>query len=242
MNKQNWKMIDDLDPGSYECFIPFGPLVYKGDIRGEFLDFLLKHLDSARSDTTDMSSYLVGNIKEQKSAPFPQREFCDLVKPHVINYLKGTYDREIATDRCCKDGKQADKFLDPTEHKINFSLGEGPWVNFSAKNEFNPMHNHNGVISAVAFLDIPEELQEERETNGFEFKTAGCLDIIHDNQHAVIHPKTGNMYLFPSYLWHLVYPYHSDVERISMSFNVTDVRFDKMHMSGPPPGGLANYH
>jgi len=234
-------MVEDLDPESYECFIPFGPLVYKGDIKGDFLNFLLENLDTMRG-SKDARDMLVGNIDQQRYAPFPQRKFCDLVRPHIVNYLKGCYDRETGIDRCCKDGKQSDRFLDPTEHSVNFNLGEGPWVNFSAMHEFNPMHNHHGIISAVAFLDIPEELEKERETNGFEFKTAGCLDIIHNSQHAVIHPKTGNMYLFPSYLWHLVYPYHSDVERISMSFNVTDVRLDTVHISGPPPGGLPNYH
>ena len=34
------------------------------------------------------------------------------------------------------------------------------------------------------------------------------------------------MYLFPSHLWHLVYPFNSDVERISMSFNVDNLFVD----------------
>ena len=220
-----------------ECFVPFGPLVYKGDIRGEFLDFLLEHLDSVRMGQ-DVSDKLAGNIQAQKAAPYPQKEFVDFLRPHVFNYLKGTYDREVATDRCTKDGKNADRFLDPNDHKINFNLGDGPWVNFSDKNEFNPIHNHSGIISAVVFIDIPEEIEQERESNGFAAETVGCLDIVHANQHAVIHPKSGNMYMFPSYLWHLVYPYHSYVERISMSFNLKEVRFDNMQMQG----GLTNYH
>ena len=42
-------------------------------------------------------------------------------------------------------------------------MGEGPWVNFSRRGEFNPMHNHTGIISSVVFIDIPDELEEERE-------------------------------------------------------------------------------
>ena len=221
-----------------ECFVPFGPLVYKGDVTGDFLDYLNKHLDSVRLDTTEVRDKLVGNIEAQKAAPYPQREFMQFVKPHVHNYLKGCYEREVATDRCIKDGKNSDRFLDPDNHKLSFNLGDGPWVNFSAMNEFNPIHNHNGIISAVLFIDIPEALKEERDTNGFIAETVGCLDIVHAQQHAVIHPKTGNLYMFPAYLWHLVYPYHSDIERISMSFNLTEVRFDDMIMEG----GLVNYH
>ena len=39
------------------------------------------------------------------------------------------------------------------------------------------------------------------------------------------------MYMFPSYLWHIVYPYKSDVERISMSFNLTEVSIDEKRLA-----------
>ncbi len=52
----------------YESFAPFGPLIYRADIRGEFNDFLLKHLDSIR-DAEDATEILVGNIKQQRYAP-----------------------------------------------------------------------------------------------------------------------------------------------------------------------------
>ena len=36
-------------------------------------------------------------------------------------------------------------------------------------------------------------------------------------------PKTGDMYIFPATLKHYVYPYSSEVERVTMSFNLFDI-------------------
>ena len=212
----------------HEAFAPFGPLIYRGDIRGEFNNFLLKHLDSIRQ-CEDARNMLVGNIEQQRRTNYPQKEFVDFVDVHVVNYLRDKYQHQLSIDRNIFGGKQGCKngsILNPDEHEIRYHLGEGPWVNFSKKGEFNPMHNHSGVISSVVFIDIPEEIEQERDSTTFSAKAAGCLDLIMDNQHIVVKPVSGTIYLFPSYLWHLVYPFHSDVERISMSFNIYDLTLD----------------
>ena len=36
-------------------------------------------------------------------------------------------------------------------------------------------------------------------------------------------PKTGDMYIFPAELKHAVYPFKSNVERITMSLNIFDI-------------------
>ena len=36
-------------------------------------------------------------------------------------------------------------------------------------------------------------------------------------------PKTGDIFIFPAELKHTVYPFTSDVERVTMSFNVFDI-------------------
>lgn len=213
----------------YESFAPFGPLIYRADIRGEFNNFLLKHLDSMR-DAKDARNMLVGNIERQRYGHYPQEEFISYIDDHVLNYLREKYQRQLSIDR--NIFANSSKLLNPDDHEIRYHLGEGPWVNFSRKGEFNPMHNHSGVMSSVVFIDIPDELEEERESSSFSAKAAGTLDLINANQHIVVKPQTGTLYLFPAYLWHLVYPYHSDVERISMSFNVYDLYFDdKMILS-----------
>ena len=55
---------------------------------------------------------------------------------------------------------------------------------------------------------------------------SGCLEFAYDNSCcAAITPKTGMIFLFPAHLRHTVYPFKSDVERITMSFNLSNVKF-----------------
>ena len=51
-------------------------------------------------------------------------------------------------------------------------------------------------------------------------------------QHIVVKPKEAMMFLFPAYLQHAVYPYHSDVERVSMSFNFDEIVIDDFPVPG----------
>tara|TARA_B100001778_G_scaffold98540_1_gene80443 strand:- start:319 stop:1005 length:687 start_codon:yes stop_codon:yes gene_type:complete len=206
----------------YEAFAPYGPLIYRADIRGEFNDFLLEGLSEFRSKEYDARSKLVGNIENQRYSPYNPKKFIKFIDPHILNYINERYERTLCIHRNTF-GNEKNNYLDPKKCAIKYHLGEGPWINFTTNGEFNPMHNHTGVMSSVIFIDIPDEINIERETSGFQAKAAGCLDLISQDQHIVVRPVSGTMYLFPAHLWHLVYPYHSDVERISMSFNVWDV-------------------
>jgi len=207
----------------YESFAPFGPLIYRGDIRGEFNDFLLKHLDSVRV-SGDARDKLAGNIEEQRYASYPHDQFMSYVHYHILNYLRENYKRLLKVQRNIFNDNS--KILNPDKHQIGYHMGQGPWVNFSRKGEFNPIHNHSGLISGVVFIDIPDGLQEERENSTHPINPAGCLEFINSNTQILVKPKTGTLYLFPSYQLHVVYPYCSDVERISMSFNIYDLSYD----------------
>ena len=92
----------------HETFAPFGPLIYRGDIRGEFNNFLLKHLDSIRQ-CEDARNMLVGNIEQQRRTNYPQKEFVDFVDVHVVNYLRDKYQHQLSIDRNIFGGKQGCK-------------------------------------------------------------------------------------------------------------------------------------
>ena len=38
------------------------------------------------------------------------------------------------------------------------------WVNFQQKYEFNPLHNHTGIISFVIWIKIPYDIKDEEAT------------------------------------------------------------------------------
>ena len=37
------------------------------------------------------------------------------------------------------------------------------WINYQKQNGFNPPHDHDGKLSFVIYLKIPEELKKENE-------------------------------------------------------------------------------
>ena len=95
------------------------------------------------------------------------------------------------------------------------------------KNEFNPTHWHEGHISGAGFLKVPKNLGEFSQSKPSNTYQGGNLNLVHGQRAFLskstyhIFPKIGDLYIFPNYLMHHVYPFkNSDEERRSISFNV----------------------
>ena len=207
---------------------PFGPLIYTADISGNFHKFLVDGLEDCRK-AQDARERLVGNIDLQRFAPYDPQKFTKFLDPHIVNYMQEKNDRHNKIKGICND-KQVE--WDSEKSTIKYNLGQGPWVNFQKKGEFNPIHNHGGIVSAVIFIKIPKELKDERDSSTYTAKASGCLEFLYMGQHIVVKPKEAMMFLFPAYLQHAVYPYHSDVERVSMSFNFDEIVIDDFPVPG----------
>ena len=93
--------------------------------------------------------------------------------------------------------------------------------------EYNPIHRHNGDLSAIIFIDIPEEIDQERihnRENGLQSCASGLVDFWCYNTNWLVSPKTKQILLFPPSLLHGVYPFSSNVQRITMSFNLHNLQ------------------
>jgi hypothetical protein len=117
-----------------------------------------------------------------------------------------------------------------TNNDLAFN-GKDMWVNYQKKNEYVPLHHHEGVLSWVLWVKIPYDVNEERKedlddkgdaiTTCFNF----CYFDIAGNQRTLPIPvdksQEGVLMMFPSKLLHQVNPfYKSDGERISVSGNI----------------------
>jgi len=100
------------------------------------------------------------------------------------------------------------------------------WVVSQYAGEYNPWHHHNGDFSSVIFLKLPPKMHEEWEeewkdhypANGLlEFMFGENLGFRSDT--LKFKPEVGKLLMFPSWLKHFVYPFKSEGERRSMSFN-----------------------
>ena len=106
------------------------------------------------------------------------------------------------------------------------------WVNFQKKHEFNPVHDHPGLLSFLIWIKIPYLIREEIEKSPganskipvsgyFEFQYTDITGRICQYPIPADRTKENNLLIFPSSLNHCVYPfYSSDEYRISVSGNV----------------------
>jgi uncharacterized protein (TIGR02466 family) len=130
--------------------------------------------------------------------------------------------------------KSLNQFLECFKHyysreKYNLKIPNA-WVNFMKKGEFNPPHEHEGDFSSVLYLDIPKELEEEYKKHKDKLiKSDGPGAICFMSNCSVpnffikqytFFPKRGDMFIFPSKLIHYVFPFKSDIERVSIAYNI----------------------
>lgn len=105
------------------------------------------------------------------------------------------------------------------------------WVNFQKKYEYNPVHDHAGVLSFVIWINVPYDIKNEIKSapgSGSLFPKSGSFEFLYATNigkiSSEIIPVTKELELtaiiFPSTFLHQVYPFYtSDDYRISVSGN-----------------------
>ena len=82
----------------------------------------------------------------------------------------------------------------------------------------------------LQYIQVPKELSQEPITIPLESnaRCPGMLEWVNTGFGAGFYrkyPVEGEIYLFPAELKHQVYPFASDVERITASFNISEINF-----------------
>ena len=110
---------------------------------------------------------------------------------------------------------------------------ESVWVNMQKKLEVNPLHNHDGTLSFVAWLYVPFKLEDERNMENcknsrtvelastFQFVYTTALGKIANCPMFVESGWEAKIIMFPAKLLHIVYPFQTtDDYRISIAGNL----------------------
>jgi len=102
------------------------------------------------------------------------------------------------------------------------------WFNDQRDNEYSPIHGHDGILSGVLYLKIPEYLPSRKtKDNDGAISFIGNTtsnDLLFTVPQFSVTPKRGDIFIFPSKLRHQVYPFRTENEqgiRRSMSFNIS---------------------
>ena len=118
-----------------------------------------------------------------------------------------------------KSGQELKKNLNKKSKNIKI---KNLWVVRQFKNDYNPVHFHDGNVSGVGYLKIPNNLTKGHK----KIKTNGTIDFIYGSKSFLNNsifnhkPRVGDLILFPNNLMHTAYPFKSDGERRSFSFNI----------------------
>ena len=153
--------------------------------------------------------------------------------------LAGHLSKEVKLDSN-KDKNFFNEVFTIYNHALNNWTGKGKnlryivsdlWCNFQRANEFNPPHNHGGLLSFVIYLKVPKDIKEECLKHQETKSSAGPGSISFfmgdaDKKNTITNnsffPEDNDMFVFPAWLKHWVYPYKSDAVRVSVSGNIVD--------------------
>ena len=183
----------------------FGPTLGKGRLSKMIIKKINDQVDkSIIHSRNDYSSKLVSQIKNEikLSNSFISNKITRELIKNIKDYLKKSEVTKI------KDIKI-----------INL------WVVRQFKNEYNPIHYHEGQLSGVGYLKIPKNMNQNKMVKNKKIKTNGTIDFINGQKNFLsksiynLNPRLGDLLIFPNYLMHTAYPFNVDGERRSFSFN-----------------------
>jgi len=188
-----------------KSFKPFGPSLGKGKLSKNIIKVINNQVDkSIINKKNDYSSKLVSQIRNEIkfSNNFIKKNLTNELTRNIKKYLIKSDSSKIKEIRI-----------------INF------WVVRQFKNEYNPVHYHEGQLSGVGYLKIPKKMIQNKKVKNKTINTNGTIDFINGQKNFLstsiynLVPRVGDLMIFPNYLMHTAYPFNVDGERRSFSFN-----------------------
>ena len=194
-----------------ELIQPFGPSILKTKIPQEIMEKINNYIDQVvidkkKSDLLNMGNKLAGDVTQEFKL---EKDFMN-----NIGFLKFI-------------GINVSQWIQISlKQKITkFSLIDS-WIVRQFKDEYNPVHWHGGHVSGAGFLKLPKSFGSHIQNKEKTIYEGGTLNFLHGSRQFMsnskfrITPEIGDLYIFPHYLMHTVYPFKgTDEERRSISFN-----------------------
>ena len=194
----------------------------------EQIEDLLEITDLILEDENKKSyiDNLAGEIESEWEVP----DYEDLSEVLNLTTIATQYFQVLASQNHLEvegDNTTMSQHLAVFAQNLEKSVLTSAWFNDQKDNEYNPAHDHTGVLSGVLYLKIPEYLPSRKHENADgsivfisnETKTDGVMT----NSTLLLSPEVGDLFLFSSSLKHQVYPFRTaDGKGIrrSLSFNM----------------------
>lgn len=201
-----------------QIFNPFGSNLLKHQVPDTVFTTLAQEVENIRPYLNDqafiekynMSDYLAGHNSYQVKLP------AEFLKANDIE----SYLLSIGQYYC-------------QSHGIEKSLKLGSvWINYAYRGDFNPIHNHDALLSGVIYVIQDQKINDEMDSvTNFRQMTAipGATHFVYKTDHNMFdktfytnRSEPGQLLMFPSWLSHFVNPFNSDSERVSIAFNILE--------------------
>ncbi|MCP4327900.1 MAG: hypothetical protein GY791_05615 [Alphaproteobacteria bacterium] len=182
----------------------------------QVLDLAEETLANARPDQSGVIEDRTGlgklikrnSIKSGKMAFFPERPcetrvlgLYEFILQTCRDYLKCSAIGHILRQRAAQD-----------EDVTNIRM-ERCWAIDQRQNDYQILHAHiPNLLSGIVYLQIPPSMEVSTYPDGI-------LTLIETNPFVIL-PSPGDMYIWPSYMLHNVYPFRGDGRRVAISFNI----------------------
>lgn len=190
---------------------PFGPMLYQTYLSDEDTDLLLLEGRKLTKDHDDYNDMLAGNLRSGRSLHYGEK-FTKSFEPIVMDKVF--------------------RFMDNAQKVFNIQLPEKEslgletlWINYQKQYDFNPLHVHSHFLSFVVYCDIPSSIfRDQAECNmplsgQIVFRYGETITPL-SSQTYNVKPEKNLMFIFPSKLDHVVYPFFTDDTRISVAGNI----------------------
>ena len=235
--------IDEKTQVAVETMVPFGPVILRTKIPQFITDSFNDYCDGIIADKeksrkNDFSTKLVGNVKQEF---FIDKEFIE-EENNMRNIISLMAERMVSIDVRGRPDNTVISYLKnaPTREvgveatSITGSKILSMWCVSQYAGDFNPLHIHSGDLSGIFYLKLPEDMEEEYKKED-HFPCVGDIQFIagtlqsFSRNNMQVHPSVGDMFLWPSWIHHTVYPFRTpNQERRSISFNLNyDVDYEK---------------
>ena len=204
-----------------EFLQPWSTFVLKTKLPPPILEEMIRISDEIvenRESAIRWGHELAGQIKD---------EFLiepKMLEPKIMGFFSNVCRTYVAQAYCQNSPFKKEEYL---KEKWIIEM-TSMWIVSQKDNEYNPIHVHDGHLSSVMYLKIPEYLSSRKSYNSAEedgaiaFSNNTSVDKTWGIPTLTIQPKVGDFFIFPASQQHLVYPFRTadgKGERRSVSFN-----------------------
>ena len=213
----NGKLIGKINAAEWtdeEFFNPFGPkllrLKINEDIRLKLLDSIISCQNSHEpinftGGSDSLNNAITNSIVDGKIGEISE----EWLEKHPENIIKNTIQNMM-----CRYGEFY--YNKPCE-----SFVEVVWYGVMKSGDFHILHSHRGSkdiaeLSGGIYLEVPDNLPYPQ--GNINWVMGGSQQPLYNNAYEYS-PESGDVFLWPGWLMHMVYPFRSKQERIMISFN-----------------------